>query len=115
MLLDAIDQTYFAFRSRLRDIRQATTCDCNACRLIPNLDLTMKVELLRKRRRFESWFIRSKAFLMLDDVDQSNSKPCSFQDGSDDARPKHRRTLTTAPECCAGRRHPNDSIARDGH
>ena len=39
MLLDTIDQTYFAFRSRLRDIRQATTCECNACRLIPNLNL----------------------------------------------------------------------------
>lgn len=39
MLLDAIDQTYFAFRSRLRDIGQATTCECNACRLIPDLDL----------------------------------------------------------------------------
>lgn len=39
MLLDTIDQTYFAFRSRLRDIRLATTCDCNACRLIPNLNL----------------------------------------------------------------------------
>jgi hypothetical protein len=41
MLLDTIDETYFAFRSRLRDIRQATTCDCNACRLIPNLDLKL--------------------------------------------------------------------------
>lgn len=39
MLLDTIDETYFAFRSRLRDIRQATTCQCNACLLIPNLDL----------------------------------------------------------------------------
>ena len=39
MLLDTIDGTYFGFRSRLRDIRQATTCDCNACRLIPNLNL----------------------------------------------------------------------------
>jgi hypothetical protein len=39
ILLDTIDDTYFAFRSRLRDIRQATTCDCNACRLIPNLNL----------------------------------------------------------------------------
>jgi hypothetical protein len=39
MLLDTIDETYFGFRSRLRDIRQATTCDCNACRLIPNLNL----------------------------------------------------------------------------
>jgi hypothetical protein len=39
MMLDTIDQTYFAFRSRLRDIRQATTCNCNACRLIPSLNL----------------------------------------------------------------------------
>ncbi len=39
MLLDAIEQTYFAFRARLRDITQATTCECNACRLIPSLDL----------------------------------------------------------------------------
>jgi hypothetical protein len=39
MLLDTIDEAYFAFRRRVRDIRQATTCDCNACRLIPSLDL----------------------------------------------------------------------------
>lgn len=39
LLLDTIDQTYYAFRSRLRDVDLATTCDCNACRLIPTLDL----------------------------------------------------------------------------
>lgn len=39
MLLDTIEETYFAFRSRLRDITHATTCDCNACQLIPRLDL----------------------------------------------------------------------------
>ena len=39
MLLDIIEQTYFAFQSRLRDITQATTCGCNACRLIPSLGL----------------------------------------------------------------------------
>ncbi|HVR33704.1 MAG TPA: DUF2652 domain-containing protein [Acidimicrobiia bacterium] len=39
MLLDTIEQTYFAFKARLRDITQATTCECNACRLIPSLDL----------------------------------------------------------------------------
>lgn len=39
MLLDTIEQTYFAFRARLRDITQATTCECSACRLIPSLDL----------------------------------------------------------------------------
>jgi hypothetical protein len=39
VLLDTVEQTYFAFRARLRDIGQATTCNCNACRLIPDLDL----------------------------------------------------------------------------
>jgi uncharacterized protein YndB with AHSA1/START domain len=39
MLLDTIEGSYFAFRRRLQDIRQATTCRCNACVLIPNLDL----------------------------------------------------------------------------
>ncbi|MEX1004499.1 MAG: DUF2652 domain-containing protein [Acidimicrobiia bacterium] len=39
MLLDTIEQTYFGFRARLRDITQATTCECAACRLIPSLDL----------------------------------------------------------------------------
>ncbi|MBF8289037.1 MAG: hypothetical protein HW391_5 [Chloroflexi bacterium] len=38
-LQDAIEGCYFAFRRRLRDIRQASTCECNACLLIPNLDL----------------------------------------------------------------------------
>lgn len=39
MLFDTIDQTYFGFRSRVRDIAQATMCECGACRLIPSLDL----------------------------------------------------------------------------
>jgi hypothetical protein len=43
MLLDTIEQTYFGFRSRVRDIRQATTCECNACVLIPNLNLKFTV------------------------------------------------------------------------
>ena len=30
---------YFAFRRRLRDIAQATACQCNACVLMPRLDL----------------------------------------------------------------------------
>jgi uncharacterized protein YndB with AHSA1/START domain len=38
-LQDTIERCYFAFRRRLRDIRQASTCECNACLLIPNLDL----------------------------------------------------------------------------
>jgi uncharacterized protein YndB with AHSA1/START domain len=39
LLMDTIERTYFAFRRRLRDIGQASTCDCNACIRMPNLDL----------------------------------------------------------------------------
>jgi class 3 adenylate cyclase len=39
MLFDTIEATYFAFRRRLRDVVHSTTCDCNACVLIPSLDL----------------------------------------------------------------------------
>ncbi len=38
-LQDAIERTYFAFRRRLRDIGQASMCDCNACMRMPSLDL----------------------------------------------------------------------------
>lgn len=39
LLLDAIEAAYLAFRRRLRSIDQATSCDCNSCRLAPRLDL----------------------------------------------------------------------------
>lgn len=42
-LLDTIEQSYFAFRARLRDIAHATTCTCEACRQIPTLDLKFVV------------------------------------------------------------------------
>jgi uncharacterized protein YndB with AHSA1/START domain len=42
-LLDTIDACYFAFRRRLRDITQATSCECNACTRIPSLDLKFVV------------------------------------------------------------------------
>jgi hypothetical protein len=38
-LLDSIERSYFAFRSRQRDIAHATSCTCNACKQIPGLDL----------------------------------------------------------------------------
>src|SRR6476646_6600529 len=38
-LQDTIERCYFAFRRRLRDIRQSSACECNACILVPNLDL----------------------------------------------------------------------------
>jgi uncharacterized protein YndB with AHSA1/START domain len=43
LLLDAIEAAYLAFRRRLRSIDQATTCDCNSCRLTPKLDLKVFV------------------------------------------------------------------------
>lgn len=39
MLLDTLDAAYFAFRRRQDAIDRATQCDCNACVLIPRLDL----------------------------------------------------------------------------
>jgi uncharacterized protein YndB with AHSA1/START domain len=39
MLLDTIERCYFGFRRRRRDVRQATSCECNACAQIPDLDL----------------------------------------------------------------------------
>src|SRR5215813_549789 len=39
LLLDAIERCYFGFRRRRRDVRQATSCECNACRRIPDLNL----------------------------------------------------------------------------
>jgi uncharacterized protein YndB with AHSA1/START domain len=41
LLLDAVEAAYVAFRRRLRSIDQATSCDCNSCRLAPRLDLKM--------------------------------------------------------------------------
>jgi uncharacterized protein DUF2652/polyketide cyclase/dehydrase/lipid transport protein len=43
LLLDSIEASYVAFRRRLRSIDQATSCDCNSCRLAPRLDLKLFV------------------------------------------------------------------------
>jgi uncharacterized protein YndB with AHSA1/START domain len=42
-LQDTVERCYVAFRRRLRDIGQASQCDCNACTLIPRLDLKFVV------------------------------------------------------------------------
>lgn len=39
LLLDTIERCYFGFRRRRRDVRQATTCACDACTRIPDLNL----------------------------------------------------------------------------
>ena len=38
-LQDAIESAYFAFRKRLRDMKQATSCTCKACSRMQDLDL----------------------------------------------------------------------------
>jgi uncharacterized protein YndB with AHSA1/START domain len=40
---DAVERCYFTFRRRLRDIGQASSCDCNSCMLVPSLDLKLVV------------------------------------------------------------------------
>jgi hypothetical protein len=52
LLLDTIERCYFGFRRRRRDVRQATSCKCNACVRIPDLNLKFVVhhgEVLRQR------------------------------------------------------------------
>jgi uncharacterized protein YndB with AHSA1/START domain len=39
LLQDTIESAYFAFRKRLRNIKQASICECNACKQMPKLDL----------------------------------------------------------------------------
>ena len=43
ILQDTIEHCYIAFRRRLRDIGQASQCDCNACTSMPSLDLKFVV------------------------------------------------------------------------
>jgi hypothetical protein len=43
MLLDTIESCYYSFRRRRRDVRQATSCPCDACSKIPDLDLKFVV------------------------------------------------------------------------
>ncbi len=38
-LQDALEGAYFAFRRRLRNVRQSTTCECEACRQMEQLGL----------------------------------------------------------------------------
>jgi uncharacterized protein YndB with AHSA1/START domain len=52
VLLDTIERCYFGFRRRRRDVRQATSCECNACVRIPDLNLkfvTHHGQVLRQR------------------------------------------------------------------
>ncbi len=39
VLQDAIESAYFAYRKRLRNIKQASSCECKACSRMQGLDL----------------------------------------------------------------------------
>jgi uncharacterized protein YndB with AHSA1/START domain len=55
-LQDLVERCYFSFRRRLRDIKQASTCECNACILVPNLDLKVVAHHGQVvRQRIASW------------------------------------------------------------
>jgi hypothetical protein len=43
IVLDTVERCYFGFRRRRRDVRQATSCECDACSRIPTLDLKFVV------------------------------------------------------------------------
>jgi Protein of unknown function (DUF2652)/Polyketide cyclase / dehydrase and lipid transport len=52
LLIDTIERCYFGFRRRRRDVRHATSCECNACVRIPELNLKFVVHhgtILRQR------------------------------------------------------------------
>jgi hypothetical protein len=38
LLQDTIETAYFKFRRRLRDVKQASTCECKACVAMSSLD-----------------------------------------------------------------------------
>lgn len=55
-LQDTVEGTYFAFRRRLRDIKQASQRECNACILIPKLDLKIVIHHgIVARHRIAGW------------------------------------------------------------
>jgi class 3 adenylate cyclase len=43
IVMDTIERCYFGFRRRRRDVRQATSCECDACLRIPDLNLKFVV------------------------------------------------------------------------
>ena len=52
LMQDSIQQAYFAFRKRLRSIKQASTCECQACGRMQNLDVKFVVhhgEFIRQK------------------------------------------------------------------
>ncbi len=79
---DTVERCYFSFRRRLRDIRQASTCECNACLLIPNLNLKLIVhhgEIGRQRMAGRDELVGSAVIvvhrLLKNDVEETLGLP----------------------------------------
>jgi uncharacterized protein YndB with AHSA1/START domain len=52
LLQDSVEQAYFAFRKRLRNIKQANSCECQACSQMQSLDVKFVVhhgEFIRQK------------------------------------------------------------------
>jgi hypothetical protein len=52
LMQDSIEQAYFAFRKRLRSIKQANSCECQACSRMQSLDVKFVVhhgEFIRQK------------------------------------------------------------------
>jgi uncharacterized protein YndB with AHSA1/START domain len=52
LLQDSVEQAYFAFRRRLRNIKQANSCECQACSRMQSLDVKFVVhhgEFIRQK------------------------------------------------------------------
>jgi hypothetical protein len=52
LMQDSIEQAYFAFRKRLRNIKQANSCECQACSRMQSLDVKFVVhhgEFIRQK------------------------------------------------------------------
>ena len=52
LMQDSIEQAYFVFRKRLRSIKQASTCECQACSRMQSLDVKFVVhhgEFIRQK------------------------------------------------------------------
>lgn len=52
LIQDSIEQAYFAFRKRLRNIKQANSCECQACSRMQSLDVKFVVhhgEFIRQK------------------------------------------------------------------
>jgi hypothetical protein len=102
MLLDMIERCYFGFRRRQRDIGHATSCRCNACRQIPDLDLkfvvhhgpalvqnvaggkellgmgAIVIHRLLKNEVVERLGVRAYAFISRDCIDASDIDPAAL-------------------------------------